>query len=108
VLISIGEESENTSIKIWRLDKFDNDGVPICVRTLKIFSSKFPPVPVTSFSILEDLSQVAIGLGNGAVMLFNGNIMRDSSCKQSLLQREGKIVTSKQKEYIHNEMKYII
>jgi len=29
-------------------------------------------VQITSFSVLEDLSQLAIGLGNGAVLLFEG------------------------------------
>ena len=96
ILVSIGNEGglNNTTIKIWRLDKSDAEGNPMLARALKVFSSKFPAVPVTSFSVLEDLSQLALGLGNGAVMLFDGNILRDRNVKQSLIQGQGKTVVA--------------
>lgn len=81
MLVSIGNDADGTAIKIWKLDKEDQYGNPFCARTIKVFSAKFPPVPVTCFSVLEDLTQLAIGLGNGAVMLFDGNILRDRSCR---------------------------
>jgi hypothetical protein len=77
-----------------RLDKLDADGNPMLARALKVFSPKFPAVPVTSFSVLEDLSQLALGLGNGAVMLFDGNILRDRNVKQALIQGQGPTVVS--------------
>lgn len=77
-----------------RLDQNDADGNPMLARAIKIFSPKFPAVPVTSFTVLEDLSQLALGLGNGAVMLFDGNLLRDRHVKQSLIQGQGKTVVS--------------
>src|SRR5690242_8051364 len=38
-----------------RLDKPDAEGHPQLARTLRVFSPKFPAVPVTSFTVLEDL-----------------------------------------------------
>eukprot|EP00457_Paulinella_chromatophora_P001265 gb/GEZN01001267.1/.p1 GENE.gb/GEZN01001267.1/~~gb/GEZN01001267.1/.p1 ORF type:complete len:995 (+),score=149.02 gb/GEZN01001267.1/:333-2987(+) len=70
----------------------DSTGVPVLSRNLPIFSSKFPQVPVTSFTLTEDFTKLAVGLGNGAVMLFEGNILR-ANPKQDLLQREGACVT---------------
>ena len=96
ILVTIGNDGgiNNTTIKIWRLDKTDAEGNPMLARALKVFSPKFPAVPVTSFTVLEDLSQLALGLGNGAVMLFDGNLLRDRNVKQSLIQGQGKTVVS--------------
>jgi len=134
ILVTIGSDGgiNNTTIKIWRLDKTDAEGNPMLARALKVFSvsgrqtycslathasrdaaaahtfslsgfaccflcsdkkqPKFPAMPVTSFTVLEDLSQLALGLGNGAVMLFDGNLLRDRNVKQSLIQGQGKTV----------------
>jgi hypothetical protein len=95
ILLSLGYEAENSnvSIKLWLLDKLDAENNPVLARNIKVFSKQFPQVPISCVSCLEDLSQLAIGLGNGAIMLFEGNLIRDRSPKQSLIQREGKIVT---------------
>lgn len=71
LLVTVGNDGGGTSIKIWRIQEGETQQ-PQMARALKVFSPKFPAVPVTSFSVLEDLSQLAIGLGNGAVMLFDG------------------------------------
>jgi len=91
---SPAEQAHSTTIKIWRLDKTDADGTPMLARAIKVFSSKFPAVPVTSFAVLEDLSQLALGLGNGAVMLFDGNLLRDRNVKQALIQGQGPTVVA--------------
>ena len=59
----------------------------------KIFSKTFPPVPITSFDVLSDLQQISFGLGNGAVMLFEGSLIKDSKPRQTLILPQGKIVT---------------
>lgn len=48
VLVTIGNDggTQNTTIKIWRLDQSEPDGNPMLARALKIFSPKFPAVPV--------------------------------------------------------------
>jgi len=97
ILVTIGNDAgeQNTAIKIWRMDvKGDVEGAPQMARAIKLFSQKFPPVPVTSFTVLEDLSQLAIGLGNGAVMLFDGNLIRDRNVRQTLIQGQGDTVVS--------------
>lgn len=43
--------------------------------------------------LLEDLSELAVGLGNGAVFLFSGDLLRDRSLRQLLLKREGTCIT---------------
>lgn len=84
-MVSLGNELGNSSIKVWKLDKVDAEGLPICARALRIFSPKFPQKIVTCFSVLEDLSQIAVGLETGVVMLFDGNIYRDRGCKQTVI-----------------------
>ena len=43
---------------------------------------RFFQVPVTCMGVLEDLSELAVGLGNGAVFLFSGDLLRDRSLRQ--------------------------
>jgi hypothetical protein len=44
---------------------------------------------VTCLAVLEDLSQIAVGLCNEAVILIKGDIAREKTSKQILLQPEG-------------------
>ena len=81
----------SATVKFWRTDKLDADGAPTLLRRLKLFNDKFPEVPVTSLSVLEDLSELAIGLGNGAVFLFSGDLIRDRAPRQILLKRDGPV-----------------
>jgi hypothetical protein len=43
--------------------------------------------------VLEDLSELAVGLGNGAVFLFSGDMIRERTPRQILLKRDGPCVT---------------
>jgi hypothetical protein len=43
---------------------------------------------ITSFAVLEDLSQMAIGLCNGLVVLFKGDLAREKISKQLVLQAD--------------------
>lgn len=97
ILASLGMESgedeynpaSNPLFKIWKLDAENKE--PVCLRTIPLFSSsKFPEVPVTCFSLLEDQSQLAVGLGNGALMLFE---LYRTTIRQQLLLPEGPCVT---------------
>jgi hypothetical protein len=55
--------------QVWNLDKADKSGNPLCLRSIKIQPPVGAVVPVTCLAVLEDLSQVAIGLCNGVVLL---------------------------------------
>jgi hypothetical protein len=59
-----------------RLDKTDENDAPVCARQIQVFQDqkKITPAPVSCFAVTEDLSQLAIGLGNGCVLLFDGNL----------------------------------
>jgi hypothetical protein len=96
VLLTLGSDGDgNSSIKLWLFNQQENQEIPqpFCARSLKLFSKAFPAVPITCFDCLPDLSQISLGLSNGAIMLFDGNLLRDRSPKQSLIEREGNIVT---------------
>lgn len=82
ILISIGEDDEgiNPTIKVWNLDKSDKNKNPQCVRTIKI-SHENKAYTVSAFVVLENLTQIAVGLVNGAVILYRGDISRDRSTK---------------------------
>ena len=45
-------------------------------------------VPVTVITVLEDLTQIAVGLCNGTLVLFKGDILREKNVKQYSLQAD--------------------
>lgn len=97
ILASLGMETgdneynsaSNPIFKIWKLDTGSTE--PVSLRSIPLFSSsKFPEVGVTCFSLLEDQSQLAVGLANGALMLFD---LYRTTVRQQLLLPEGPPVT---------------
>ncbi|KAK9766623.1 Vacuolar protein sorting-associated protein 11, variant 2 [Basidiobolus ranarum] len=88
ILVTIGEDDTPASsplIKIWDLDKHDkNKQDPLCVKTTKV-SQGGNPFPVSKFAVLESMSQIAIGLANGQVILIRGDISRDRYTKQKVV-----------------------
>jgi len=89
--VSVGEDDgQQVIIKIWALDRadFNNSESQIFpVRKIPCFSTKFPPAYVTSLAVTEDLTQCAIGLNNGQIILFDG-LMKDKAPKQSYIIKE--------------------
>ncbi len=88
VLVSVGDDEESISptIKIWNLDKTDKkSGNPLCLKSIRVNYN----VPVTAFVALEDLSQIAVGLASGIVVLMKGDIVREKTTKQATLTIEG-------------------
>lgn len=76
----------SATLKVWRLDKRDaRTGAPECVRTMKIFTAgangkdkgtNLTERVVTSLAVSEDLQQVAIGCGDGCILLLRGDLLR--------------------------------
>ena len=58
-----------------------------------LFVNQFIFLQITCLSVLEDLSELAIGLGNGAVFLFSGDLLRDRTPRHTLLKQEGPCIT---------------
>ncbi|OQR92954.1 vacuolar protein sorting-associated protein [Thraustotheca clavata] len=67
--------SSTALVKMWRTDQQDREGKPKLILQLKIFA-KFPEEAVTAFAVSEDASQIAVGLSNGAIILFRSEMKR--------------------------------
>lgn len=94
ILVSLGDIIGNTCIKIWKLDKpEDETGTPHLAKTIHIFSKSYPQVVVTCFSVLEDLSQIAVGLSNGEILLYDGHLLRPNYPKPIVLEPKSSCIT---------------
>ncbi|KAI0050858.1 hypothetical protein FA95DRAFT_1603137 [Auriscalpium vulgare] len=71
VLVTLGEEDgvRYPLLKIWSLDRMDKNGVPALVRSTKVQPSNRPH-PISCIALSETLSFLAIGLGDGTVLLY--------------------------------------
>jgi WD40 repeat protein len=78
-------------IKIWNMEREDKGGSRL-VRSIRIQAAE--KSEVTAMACLDDLSQLAIGLADGSVVLFGGDLVRDSAAKSRLcLEKSGSPVT---------------
>ncbi len=60
-------------IKIWNLDKKDVHGNPVCVHLVRALPGN-RPVPVTAFTIDEQMHLMAAGFADGSVILYRGKL----------------------------------
>ncbi|KAJ3075472.1 Vacuolar protein sorting-associated protein 11 [Podochytrium sp. JEL0797] len=90
VLLSIGEDASGVPIlKVWNLDKIDKTTKePLLIRsiTVQVNNRVFP---VTALAATESLSQVAIGLENGVVLLARGDIANPDRVVKTKVLWEG-------------------
>eukprot|EP01137_Pigoraptor_chileana_P023996 Opistho-2@91225 len=95
VLISVGEDEEgiNPVVKVWSRDKMDRQGCPACVRTIKV-SHNGRPSPVSTLAVLENLTQLAVGLVDGTVILIRGDVSRDRFTRQKILHTDALPITA--------------
>ncbi|KAF8271913.1 hypothetical protein EI94DRAFT_1678503 [Lactarius quietus] len=70
-LVTLGEEDgiRGPLLKIWHLEKTDKHGAPTLLRSIKVQSSNRPH-PVSSIALSAGLGFLAIGLGDGTVVLY--------------------------------------
>lgn len=82
-LVTISEDLSNEPVlKVWALDRPEKKtGGPRCLSTVKIQNAR-KQFPVTAFVVLDDLSQVAVGFGNGSVTVIRGDLIHDRGTKQ--------------------------
>ncbi|KXN91462.1 hypothetical protein AN958_00724, partial [Leucoagaricus sp. SymC.cos] len=72
VLVTLGEEDTVRSplLKIWDMQNFDKKtGAPVLLRSTKIQLGNRPH-PVTTVALSDTLSHLALGLGDGTVILY--------------------------------------
>ncbi|EAW06717.1 tethering complex subunit PEP5 [Aspergillus clavatus NRRL 1] len=86
LLVTIAEDLPNEPIlKVWALDKPEKKtGAPRCLSTTSIQNAR-RPFPITAFTALEDLSQVAVGFGNGSVTIIRGDLIHDRGARQRIV-----------------------
>ena len=95
VLVTLGEEDQQATLKFWLIDRTDASGHPLCAKKLTVFSRAFPPSPITCIAVMEDLSQCALGCVNGQVLLLEGSLIKDRAPKVSYLMKDiGPTITS--------------
>lgn len=83
LLVTIAEDLSNEPVlKVWALDKLEKKtGIPRCQSTLTIHNGR-KQFPISAFTALEDLSQLAVGFANGAVTVVRGDLIHDRGAKQ--------------------------
>lgn len=65
-------------------DGTDDIIVPTLLRSIRVQHGG-KTYPVSTFAILENMSQAAIGLANGVVILIRGNLAKDKTAKQKVI-----------------------
>lgn len=82
-LLTLAEDlSREPELKVWGLDQTEKKtGGPRCLCTLTVQNGR-KNFPVTAFTVTSDLTQLAIGFGNGAVTVVRGDFIHDRGTKQ--------------------------
>ncbi|KAI1006523.1 Vacuolar protein sorting-associated protein 11 [Podosphaera aphanis] len=83
ILVTVSETiSSEPVLKVWAMDKLDKKtGQPTCLSTLSVQNSR-KIFPITAFTAVDDLSQLAFGFGNGSVTVIRGDLVHDRGAKQ--------------------------
>ncbi|GJJ78227.1 vacuolar protein sorting-associated protein 11 [Entomortierella parvispora] len=94
ILVTVGEEDNAVQvIKLWDLDKPDRVKTgPTLERSIRVQQTK-DTFPVSALAVLENLSQIAVGLANGVVVLINGDLMRERTTAQKIVHQNDEPIT---------------
>ncbi|KAF9215053.1 hypothetical protein BGZ59_002417 [Podila verticillata] len=94
ILVTVGEEDDEVQvIKLWDLDKPDrNKPGPTLERSIRVQQSG-NAFPVSALAVLENLSQIAVGLANGTVVLISGDLMRERTTAQKIVHQNDEPIT---------------
>ncbi|KAK5165475.1 Vacuolar protein sorting-associated protein 11 [Saxophila tyrrhenica] len=82
-LITLSEDlSHEPELKVWNLDQIERrTGHPKCLCTLTVQNGR-KNFPMTAFTVTGDLTQLAVGFGNGAVTVVRGDFVHERGTKQ--------------------------
>lgn len=108
VVITVADGKDGLSqIKVWAPDKPDVHGHPACLRTIipdprPASGSRSSSVPqqamkvprVTAIAVHPNLSMMAVGFSDGAIMLYRGEVSRERGSKHRVLLTVSSGVTS--------------
>ncbi|PFH62494.1 hypothetical protein XA68_13396 [Ophiocordyceps unilateralis] len=97
ILVTVAEDlSGEPVLKAWALDQLvKKTNMPTCLSTLTINNGR-RPYPITALAALEDLSQIAVGFGNGAVTVIRGDLVHDLGTKQRIVFESEEPITGVQ------------
>ncbi|KAJ9268955.1 hypothetical protein DTO212C5_4961 [Paecilomyces variotii] len=86
LLVTIAEDLLNEPVlKVWALDKSEKKtGAPRCLSSLSVQNQR-RQFPVSAFTALPDLSQLAVGFANGAVTVIRGDLINDRGARQRIV-----------------------
>lgn len=95
MLVTVGENlSTEPILKVWALEKVDKkSGMPQCRSSVTINTGHHQQFPITAFAALENLSQIALGFGNGAVKVIRGDLIHDRGTKQRTVHESEEPIT---------------
>ncbi|KAJ1551905.1 hypothetical protein HK096_001954 [Nowakowskiella sp. JEL0078] len=95
LLLSIGDDdNSNPVVKIWNLLKLDKLAKsPALARSNKILLGN-RAFPVTAVAVLDNLTQLAIGLENGVVLLLRGDISKDRFARQKIIHEGSESISA--------------
>ncbi|KAF9935236.1 hypothetical protein FBU30_006321 [Linnemannia zychae] len=94
ILVTVGEEDNAVQvIKFWDLDKLDRNKPGFTSERSIRVTQQGNAFPVSALAVLENLSQVAVGLTNGTVILINGDLMRERTTAQKVVHQNDEPIT---------------
>ncbi|KAF2483190.1 vacuolar protein sorting protein-like protein [Neohortaea acidophila] len=74
--------TQEPELKVWNLDEIERrTGHPRCLCTLTVQNGRKND-PITAFAVTNDVTQLAVGFGNGAVTVVRGDFIHDRGTKQ--------------------------
>ncbi|KAI1741110.1 vacuolar protein sorting protein-like protein [Xylaria scruposa] len=94
LLVTVSEDLSNEPVlKVWALDKpVKKTGLPTCLSTINISNGR-KQFPISAFTALDDLSQLAVGFANGAVTVIRGDLIHDRGTKQRVVYESDEPIT---------------
>ncbi|KAH7021144.1 vacuolar membrane protein [Microdochium trichocladiopsis] len=94
LLLTISEDlSSEPLLRVWALDKIvKKTGLPTCLSELRINNGR-KQFPISAFAALDDLSQLAVGFGNGSVTVIRGDLINDLGTRQRIVHEGEEPIT---------------
>ena len=76
--------TKNATLKLWLMDKMDENGTPLCLRTFKLFD-KVEEEIITTLTVNEKSNIIALGCQSGNVYVIHSDLSRSKKLNLSVL-----------------------
>ncbi|KAJ5894757.1 hypothetical protein N7495_006448 [Penicillium taxi] len=99
LLVTVAEDLSNEPVlKVWGLDTETKGGNPRCLSTVSVQNAR-RQFPISAFTALDDLSQVAVGFANGSVTIIRGDLIHDRGARQRIVFESEEPITGLETQY---------